>query len=176
MRQRWVWLGVALLVVGVCAQVAIAGSSGLFGDRYDVGELIQFRVVDETSWWWGCCPPTCATSEVYGWRVAHAGGSIVFGVEFDVALPSSGWVGNWAQVDLNGLPVPAGTYILYVDTSVGTLSRCFRIVDPCCWDLCWWCCSCEANPCITQCQCMTSLEWVYPEPDCCWPCWPPCCP
>jgi hypothetical protein len=162
-------------MVGVVTQLSIAGSSGLLGDRYDIGELIQFQVVDESTCWWCCCEPACDPTMIHAWRVARVGGPVVYSVQFDAQAPALGWVGNWSQVDMNGMQVSAGNYILYVDTSIGTLSRCFRIVDPCCWNFCWWCCSCSSNPCITQCYCKTSLEWVYPEPECCWPCWP-CCP
>jgi len=179
-KRRWVWLGVVLVVVAVVPQLALGASSGLLGDRFSVGELVQFRVVDDSTWWWGCCccQPACGPSDVYGWRVADLCGVAVYGMTYEVPMPATVFLGSWPQVNYDGMQVAAGTYILYVDTSVGTLSRCFRIVDPCCLNLCWWCVSCHATSCFTNCGCTTSLEWVVPEPECCWPFWcvPSCCP
>ena len=91
-----------------------------------------------------------------------------------------------------GTSVSAGSYILYVDTSVGTLSRCLRIYDPCsycncCWscsccNCCWprTCSSCTASATITNCCCRTSLVLIAEQSTCCYPFfrWPCCstCP
>jgi len=90
----------------------------------------------------------------------------------------------------SGAAVPPGYYILYVDTSVGTLSRCLYLYDPCCgccwgwsscgWSSCGWSrCGCGSQSTITSCCCRTSLVWVEEETPCChlffrWPCCSSC--
>jgi len=85
----------------------------------------------------------------------------------------------------SGAFVPPGYYILYVDTSVGTLSRCLYLYDPCCgccwgWSSCGWSrCGCGSQSTITSCCCRTSLVWVEEEQPCChlffrWPCCSSC--
>lgn len=56
-----------------------------------------------------------------------------------------------------------GAYTLYVDTSVGTLSRCFTIYDPC--TRCGWTpacrtCACNQVTSITGCASRTTLVFV----------------
>ena len=85
----------------------------------------------------------------------------------------------------SGASVPPGYYTLYVDTSVGTLSRCFYLYDPCCgccwgWSSCGWSrCGCGSQSTITSCCCRTSLVWVEEEQPSChlffrWPCCSSC--
>lgn len=140
-------------------------ASSLFGTNYNLGEEIQFRVEDSTTWWWGCC--ACEESVVLGWRVVNTYEQVVYSVIHDAPVSSSLWRGSWLQQDMNGLAVAAGQYKLYVDTSVGTLSRCFTLRDPCgCnWGTSWCAssctsCVCEDVPSITTCACKTTLVFV----------------
>jgi hypothetical protein len=148
---------VALLASSIAG--AAGTSSTFFGTRFKTGESIQFKVEDTTTWWWGCC--SCSESVVLGWRVTAATGQSVYSIVHDAPVSSSMWQGSWAQIDMNGVQVPVGQYILYVDTSAGTLSRCFTIYDPC--DYCnrWSACStCNEVASITDCACRTSLVFV----------------
>ncbi len=115
----------AVLVVLVASFAASASQSSLFGTRFKVGAEIQFRVEDQTTWWWGCC--SCTPSQVLGWRVTAAAGQVVYSVIHDAPVPAASWVGSWKQLDANGVAVAVGQYILYVDTTGGTLSRCFAL-------------------------------------------------
>lgn len=78
-------------------------------------------------------------------------------------------------------PVSPGCYVLYVDTSAGTLSRCLRLYDP--TNRCQGCayCPCEHPTVRTSCYCQTtlivrveglphyrSLSW-QPRCSCRWP-------
>lgn len=85
----------------------------------------------------------------------------------------------------SGASIPPGYYTLYVDTSVGTLSRCLYLYDPCCgccwgWSSCGWSrCGSGSQSTITSCGCRTSLVWVEEETPCChlffrWPCGSSC--
>jgi hypothetical protein len=114
---------------------------------------------------------------------SNSSGQTIYMVVHDAPVAASIWQGNWAQMDSIGATIPAGEYMLYVDTSVGTLSRSFKVYDPCCgcWG-CWWSCNwCNENSSITtNCYCRTSLVLLKETPDCCWPFfrWScnPCCP
>ena len=99
-----------------------------------------------------------------GWRIVTDSEQVVYSVAHDAPVSSSSWVGTWTQIDSRGAAVSAGQYKLYVDTSVGTLSRCFRLYDPCscCWctPCCTSCTLCTDVPSITECCCKSELEFV----------------
>ena len=161
MKRRLTLVGGSLLVLVVLLSLVGTGatSSTLFGTRFKVGETIQFKVEDTTTWWWGCC--ACEDSVVLGWRITNSAGQNVYAVIHDAPVPSSAWQGSWTQMDSLGVAVSAGQYVLYVDTSAGTLSRCFTLYDPCNP----WCsscssCSCEQVTSITNCSCRTTLVFV----------------
>jgi len=159
-RSKWARIGWVVLFFSLIVGSAAMASS-LFGTSYNLGEEIQFKVADSTTWWWGCC--SCEESLVLGWRIGNASGQVVYSVIHDAPVPSSLWQGSWLQLDLNGIAVAAGQYMLYVDTSVGTLSRCFTVRDPC---ACSWCsspctsCVCEEVASIANCACRTALVFV----------------
>jgi hypothetical protein len=167
--KRWAVLAFVLVVL-VASLAASASSTSLFGTRFKLGTEIQFRVQDETTWWWGCC--SCTPSQVLGWRVASGSGQVVYSVVHDAPVPASSWVGSWTQVNASAAAVPAGQYVLYVDTSAGTLSRCFTLYDPCgcntCWSTCWSC-ACQEVPSISACACRTSLVFVETCTSGCFP-------
>jgi predicted secreted protein len=48
---------------------------------------------------------------------------------YDPAVPIDGWLGRIQLVDLDGQPLPTGTYRLVVATSVGTFSAEIEVVD-----------------------------------------------
>lgn len=158
--KRWAVLA-SVLVVLAASVAASATSTSLFGARFKVGTEIQFRVQDETTWWWGCC--ACTPSQILGWRVASPSGTVVFSIIHDAPIPAAAWVGTWNQLNPSGQAVPAGQYVLYVDTTVGTVSRCFTIYDPCgctsCWSPCWTC-GCQEVPTVQNCACRTTLVFV----------------
>jgi len=165
-RSKWARISWVVLLLSL-----MVGSAAMaLGTSYDLGEEIQFKVQDSTTWWWGCC--SCEGSSVSGWRIVNASGQVVYSVVHDAAVPSSLWQGSWLQLDLNGIAVAAGQYTLYVDTSVGPLSRCFTVRDPC---ACNWCtssctsCVCEEVTSITNCACRTALVFVT---DCVPGCFP----
>ncbi len=152
---------VCFLVVALASLAVSAASSSTFGTKFRTGTEIQFRVDDSTTWWWGCC--SCSDSQVLGWRVTTSTGLVVYNVVHDAPVPASTWVGTWTQVDINAAAVAAGMYVLYVDTSAGTLSRCFTIYDACGCSSCsspCWSCQCQEVPTITTCACRTSLVFV----------------
>jgi len=164
-RGRWAWIVVVVFsVLLVGSLVGVSASSA----RIRLGQQVQFRVEDSTTWFWGCwgccgcC--TCPETTILGWRVVTTSEHVVYSVVHDAPVPSSAWQGTWAQVDAAGAAAPAGEYKLYVDTSVGTLARCFTLYDPC---ACAWCspcttCVCAELACITNCGCKTSLVFVEP--------------
>jgi len=159
-RSKWARIGLAgLLLVMVVGTAGMA--STLFGKTFDLGEEIQFQVEDTMTWWWGCC--TCEDSLVLGWRIVSLSGQVIYSVIHDAPVAASIWHGSWQQLDMNGAAVAAGQYELLVDTSVGTLSRCFTLRDPC---GCNWCtsacnsCICEDISSITNCACRTSLVFI----------------
>jgi len=125
--------------------------------RFKLGESIQFRVDDSTTWFWGCC--SCPETLVLGWRVVTTSEQVTYSVIHDAPVSASTWLGTWTQVDIAGIAVPAGQYKLYVDTSVGTLSLCFTLYDPCAcsWCGCTTCCACDDVSIITNCGCRTAL-------------------
>jgi hypothetical protein len=178
-RSTWVRMG--WLVLFLCAAVGGAVSaSSLFGTTYNLGDEVRFEVESSTTWWWGCCCCSCEDSLIQGWRVVDRCQQVVYSVMHDAPVSSSFWQGSWMQLDMNGMAVPAGEYKLIVDTSVGTLSRCFTIRDPCASNWCnncnWPCttpcttwCVCEEVPSITDCSCKTSLLFVR---DCQTGCFP----
>ena len=188
MAKRLVLAAVTLaLLVLMVGSTATAGS--LFDRatmKYRVGDAVLFRV--ETRKSCCCCCCSCADTEVLGWQVVDACGQLVHTMEYDPPGLSSTWEGTWTQIDLSGTQVPSGYYKLYVDTSAGTISRCFKIYNPCscccwssCWcrDLCsWWSrCSCRENPTIKHCCCRVSLELVAETGTCCLSsCWLGCSP
>jgi hypothetical protein len=158
--KRWAVVACVLALL-LASFAASAASSSLFGARFTVGTEVQFRVQDSTTWWWGCC--SCSESQVLGWRVTASSGLVVYSVVHDAPVPASAWVGTWTQVDTNAMAVPSGKYVLYVDTSAGTLSRCFTLVDPCGCSSCYtpcWSCQCQEVSTITTCACQTSLVFV----------------
>jgi hypothetical protein len=151
---------VSMMIVGTMGGVALASS--LFGTSFDLGEEIRFEVQDTTTWWWGCC--SCEDSLVLGWRIVNGYEQVVYSVIHDAPVSASIWQGSWTQLDMNGAAVPAGQYKLYVDTSVGTLSRCFTVTDPCACNWCAWscnsCATCEDVSSVTNCSCRTTLAFV----------------
>jgi hypothetical protein len=160
-RRRWMWVCCALLgVLLVGAALANAGeSSTLGGTRFRLGGTVQFKVEDSRTWWWGC-GSCCAETVVLGWRIVDGAGMTVYSVVHDAPVAASAWRGAWKQINASSLAVPAGSYMLYVDTSVGTLSRCFSLYDPCysCRP-CTSCC-CEEVTSITSCECRASLVFI----------------
>jgi len=155
-------VGVGLCVVLLISALSILGSASTSAVRFQLGEAIQFSVEDSTTWWWGCCC-CCETSTVSGWRVLNSAGITVYSVIHDAPVASTAWQGSWPQIDSEGLAVPAGSYTLYVDTSVGTLSRCLYLYDrcDCCSYYSTWCTSCcESVSSISSCNCTTSLEFI----------------
>jgi len=158
-------VGVGLCVLLLISAFSVLGSAYTSTPRFNLGETIQFGVEDSATWWWGCCCCCCDASTVYGWRVLNSSGITVYSVIHDEPVASTAWQGSWPQVDADGIAVSAGYYTLYVDTSVGTLSRCFYLYDPC--DCCsyysTWCCSscaCESVSSISSCGCSTALQFV----------------
>ena len=174
-------LGLALLLVAVSG---IAGTSTSTSTaQYRLGETIRFEIEDQKTCCWCCCcccccKPTCCDTQVLGWHITDACGVWVYSVVHDAPVSASTWEGSWPQTNSSGTQVSAGYYKLCVDTSVGTLSRCLKIYDPCrccCWNpcTCWRRCSCNEIPSIKHCCCRTSLELVIKKPRCCFPfCWP----
>lgn len=161
MKRRWISVGCVLL--STLLLVSLVGFSwGVSGTRFKIGEAITFEVRDSTTWWWGCC--SCSETRVLGWRIANNAGQTLHSVVLPgPGVPASTWQGSWDQFDANGLAVAAGQYKLLVDTSAGTLSRCFSIYDPCgcvsCYSPCSSC-ACEELSSITDCSCKVSLVFV----------------
>jgi len=177
-KRRWVSIG-CLLVSTVLVVSLVGFGWSLSGDRFKVGETITFEIQDTTTWWWGCC--TCAETLVLGWRIVNSAEQVVAFAMLEPHLAASAWQGVWTQLDANAVAVGTGHYKLYVDTSEGTLSRCFTIYDPCacnrCYSLCGDCYVCEDISSITNCACKVSLVFVQ---DCqigCFPLfwWGGCC-
>ena len=181
MRSKWARISCAVVLLSLMVGSAAMASS-LFGTTYNLGEQIKFQVEDSTTWWWGCCN-CCEESVVLGWRVVNASEQVVYSVIHDAPVSSSLWQGSWSQTDMNGLAVAAGRYKLYVDTSAGTLSRCFTLRDPCGCNWCTsWCtssctsCVCEEVSSITNCSCRTALVFVEDCNTGCFPLfWWGCC-
>lgn len=191
MRATWVrasWL-VLVLTLGIAGATS---ASTLLGTTFDLGQEIVFRVEDASTWWWGWCCTTCDSSWVHEWRVVDACGQMVYAVTHDGPVASNAWQGRWTQINAQGHAVPAGQYRLIVNTSAGTLSRCFTLRDPCStwwWGCGSWCactgyvygsgcswygsayswCACEEVRSITQCGCQTSLVFVDPCRESCYP-------
>jgi hypothetical protein len=162
-RGKRVSIGVLSLVVLLVASfVALPATS----TRFKLGEDVAFHVNDSTTWFWGCC--TCEATLVLGWRIVSSMEQVIYSVVHDAPVASSTWIGTWGQIDSTGAAVPAGQYKLYVDTSVGTLSRCFTLYDPC---GCGWChpctaCACEDVSSITTCACRASLVFNACQTGC----------
>jgi hypothetical protein len=157
-RRRWVLVGSALVMVLVLTAVAASAATTLFGTRYRVGETITFEVQDSTTWWWGCC--SCEATMVLGWRIVDSAGLTAYSVVHDAPVSAAVWRGSWTQIRTDGTSVSTGQYVLYVDTSLGTLSRCLTIYDPCaCYTPCYACtsCGCQQVSSITNCACKASL-------------------
>lgn len=189
MKKRFVWSGVVMVGLLVIAAVmgAASTSSSVWCERYRVGETMLFKVEDQNVFCWSCCccQPACTETQVSGWHVSDSSGGIVYSVVNDEPVPASIWQGSWSQINSLGASVAPGYYTLYVDTSVGTLSRCLYLYDPCCgccwgWSSCGWSrCGSGAQSTITSCCCRTSLVWVEEETPCChlffrWPCGSSC--
>lgn len=187
MKHWWVWVGVLLAGTVLLATVVGMGatSSTLWSTRYKLGDTIIFKVEAQNSCWWSCCgcscgQPTCTDVQVLGWHVTDSTGNTIYSVVNDAPVSASIWEGSWAQVNSSGVAVSAGYYILYVDTSAGTLSRCLHLYDPC--SCCWgWSCSacCQQSATITNCCCKTSLVFITETSTSCrslfwWPCYPSC--
>jgi hypothetical protein len=177
-RRRWIAIGSALLCVVVLVSL-VGGAWTLSGTRFRAGQQITFEIQDTTTWFWGCCCNCCEETLVLGWRIVDASELTLHSVALQQPAYASMWQGTWNQIDANGVAVSAGQYKLYVDTSAGTLSRCFTVYDPCsCTSWCSACnCTvCEDVDCITDCACKVSLVFV----DNCSPCifpffWWGCC-
>ena len=160
-RRRWVSVGGVLVIALVLSCVAASAATSLFGTRFRAGETIQFQVEDSSSWVWGCCGCcSCETTTILGWRIMDMAGQAIYSVVHDAPVSASVWLGTWEQTKIDGMAAASGQYILYVDTSVGTLSRCFSIYDPC--DCCRTCysCVCDHVSSITECGCKASLVFV----------------
>lgn len=174
--RRYVGIAVLLLVLAVTAG-AVAATSTVYGTWFKAGETVQFKIEDSTIWWWGCC--SCQESSVLGWHITDSAGRTIYNAVNDAPVPASSWVGTWTQVDADDNPVGSGRYMLYVDTSVGTLSRCFTIYDPCGCNYQYRCnaCTCEELPSITDCACKTTLVFIDTSQNCCFPFfwWFGCC-
>lgn len=182
MKHSFVRATVVLFVVLILSAIAVqAGSTYTsWTGRYKLGETVVFKVQDSGGGWWTCgqCN-TCAASQVLGWHIADSSGKIIYKVVHDTPVPSSSWQGTWKQVDVNGAAVAAGSYTLYVDTSVGTLTRFIKLYDPCnscTWSWGWSCNTCQEKATIvTNCYCRTSLVLEKETTKCGWPFWWPCC-
>ena len=159
MKRRWVFVGCVLVIALFLSSIA-ASSATLFGTRFRVGEGIQFQIEDSSTWFWGCCCCSCETTTVLGWRITNTSGQTVYSVVHDAPVSSTVWMGSWEQATVEGGAVSTGQYILYVDTSAGTLSRCFTIYDPCNYCRPCYSCVCEQVSSITDCGCKTSLVFV----------------
>lgn len=166
MRNRWALIACALVLTLAVAGVVATPATTLFGTRFQVGEAIVFEVEDSTTWWWGCCC-CCEATQILGWRIVDSAGLTIYSVIHDAPVSAAIWQGTWHQTNIDGVAVPDGRYMLYVDTSLGTLSRCFTIYNPCdCCSPCTPCmgCSCEQLTSITDCSCKASLEFVSTDP------------
>ncbi len=190
MRSKWVRRCVLLSVaLGVVVFGAVAFAASSRSGSYRLGEPVVFMVEDQKTSSWCCCCCTCPDTQILGWYVVDSDGDTVYSVEFDPVGYASDWDGTWSQTDDLGASVPAGTYTLYVETSVGTLSRSFSLYDPCscrcgcnrCWGFgrCWgWRCgTCSQVATITHTCCRTSLVLVQEKTTCssfrrCSPCCP----
>ena len=165
MRHRWALVVCTLVLSLAVASVVATPATTLFGTRYQVGETIVFEVQDSTTWWWGCC--SCEATQIFGWRILDGNGMTVYSVIHDAPVSASIWQGSWTQIHADGTAVAGGQYTLYVDTSLGTLSRCLTIYDPCgCGSACSSCssCGCEQLSSITSCSCKASLVFVDTSP------------
>ena len=171
MRGRWASIGAVFLLVLVLSSFAALPASST---RFRLGAEIQFKIEDSSTWFWGCCGCCeCEDTLILGWRVVNSVEQVVYSVVHDAPVASPVWLGTWTQVDSGGVAVPVGYYKLYVDTSAGTLSRCFTLYDPC---SCYWgcnicsTCACTDVACITTCACRTSLVFVDTcSTRCCFP-------
>ena len=174
MRRQIAWAGVVLIGMVLLSAVAASASSSWFWGTtsYKAGEAVVFNVTTESTCWWccnSCGQPACPVVTISGWRVADSAGKVVYNVIFDAPVAASAWQGTWHQLDGYQQAVAAGYYTLYVDASVGTLSLCFRITDPCgcgCGMWSWNCCDCQEKPSITNCTCKTTLAFVPQESPC----------
>ena len=165
--KKWARLGCVLVVILSVVAVAASAwtSSSLFGTKFKVGQEIAFKVENASNWWWNpcSCGSCCPDVTVLGWRVASSAGVTVYSVIHDAPVSTSLWQGTWTQIDAAAVAVAAGAYTLYVDTSAGTLTRCFTIYDPCnrcvsCVPSCVSCCQDMSS--ISNCGCRTTLVFV----------------
>lgn len=178
MKHLWVRATVVLLALLIVAGI-LGQASTIYSNRYKLGETVLFKVDDSGGSWWSCCCQcdTCSDTQVLGWRIANSSGQTIFSVVHDAPVLASTWQGSWVQVDSTGGAVAAGSYVLYVDTSVGTLSRFINLYDPCnyCgWSWGWSCNTCQQEQATitTHCYCKTSLVLARESSTCnsCW--WP----
>jgi len=177
--KRWViWGGVvfALLATGI-----LASGAGLSWPRYPLGETILFHIDTQHTCWWtccGCCHCACPEVTVSGWRIVDSTGNTVYTLAYEIPISAVALEGSWKQTNDAGGAISAGTYTLYVNTSIGTLAQYFQIYDPCgrCWS--WPCCACEANSQMTHCCCRTTLVLSAEDAPCAMLAWPCCssCP
>ncbi|MCK4394817.1 hypothetical protein KAX17_18110 [Candidatus Bipolaricaulota bacterium] len=191
MKSWWVRGSVVLVVLVLFVTIASAAASPCSTRcaSYRLGEPIVFMVKDQKTSGWCCCCCTCPDTQILGWYIVDSDGDTVNSLEFDPVGYASDWDGTWSQTDDLGASVPAGTYTLYVETSVGLLSRCLKLYDPCsccsgcncCWSYsrCWgWrCCTCGQVATITHGCCRTSLVLTQEKTTRCsfrlrWPCCP----
>jgi len=161
-KRRWTSVGSLVLVMVIFLSLVGAGAtSSTFGTRFRGGDPITFMVEDTSTWWWGCC--AVSESLVLGWRIVDSAGQPVYSVVHDAAVSASSWEGTWLQMNASGVSATVGAYTLYVDTSVGTLSRCFTIYDPCArcgWTSACSTCACNQATSITGCASRTTLVFV----------------
>lgn len=162
MKRRWTSVGSLVLVMVIFLSLVGAGAaSSTFGTRFRGGDPITFMVEDTSTWWWGCC--AVSESLVLGWRIVDSAGQPVYSVVHDAAVSASSWEGTWLQMNASGVSATVGAYTLYVDTSVGTLSRCFTIYDPCArcgWTSACSTCACSQATSITGCASRTTLVFI----------------
>ena len=182
MRHSFGRVAVVLVAVLVLSAIAVQAGSvyTTWTGQYKLGQTVAFKVEDSGGGWWSCCQcNTCSQSQILGWHIANSSGQTIYTVVHDAPVPSSSWQGTWTQVDANGAAVAAGTYTLYVDTSVGTLTRFIKLYDPCnscTWGWGWACNTCQEKATIvTNCYCRTSLVLQKETTPCSWPFWWPCC-
>ena len=176
--KRWlIWGGVVFALLAIST---LASGDGLSWPRYPLGATVLFYIDTQHTCWWcccGCCDCACPEVTVSGWRILNSAGNTIYASAFETPIPAAAFDGRWEQVDNAGGAVAVGTYILYVDTSTGTLTQCLQVYDPCgrCWS--WPCCSCTTNVQTTHCCCRTTLVLSAEQVPCpmlVWPCCSSC--
>ena len=177
MTRQSLWRRACLVSLVFLAGAAVMAIPAANASRmqYTPGETVRFEVAERDICWWFCgdCKPVCS-AEILSWHVSDACGVWVYSVQHEVPVPGSNWLGSWSQVDSAGLQVSAGYYQIVVETSLGPISRCIRITEPCpgwCWtpDRCLRGCACSETPTRAECCCKVSLEFVVEGTACCFP-------